>query len=150
MVLLMVDPEMVQAVMPGAKLNLQGAQWAPLQPSYPSPMYRMAIEKLDGQKIYQGMCLDYLPTYMVEIRPGARRLSVRADLMSPEGKEKFTDTVQLDLKAGTVYFLHPDWQEWQNKRLVVKAEPLVEAYTPLLRSRIIERQRLTDKTASLD
>jgi len=148
--LVMVDPNLVQAVMPGANLNLQGAQWAPLQPSYPTEMYRLAIERVDGQKVYQGMCLDYLPTYLMELRPGARRLEMRADLMGPEGKEKITDTVQLNLQAGQAYFLRPDWQEFLNRRLVVKAEPLVEAYTPLLRARVIDRQRQTDKTASLD
>jgi pullulanase/glycogen debranching enzyme len=54
------------------------------------------------------------------------------------------------LQAGQAYFLRPDWQELLNKRLVLKAEPLPEAYTPLLRTRVIDRQRQTDKTASLD
>ncbi len=148
--LVITDPTLVQAVMPGANLNLQGAQWAPLQPSYTTAMYRLQIEKVDGQKVYQGLCLDYLPVYAVELKPGSRRLTVRADLLSPEGQEKFTDTVQVDLQPGQAYFLRPDWQELLNKRLVIKAEPLPEAYTPLLRSRVIDRQRQTEKTASLD
>ncbi len=148
--LVITDPTLVQAIMPGANLNLQGASWAPLQPSYPTAMYRLQIDTVDGQKVYQGMCLDYLTVYAVELRPGARRLAVRVELMGPEGQEKFTDTVQVDLQAGQAYFLRPDWQELLSKRLVIKAEPLPEAYTPLLRARVIDRQRVTDKTASLD
>ena len=98
--LVITDPTLVQAVMPGADLHLQGAQWAPLQPSYTTAMYRLQIETVDGQKVYQGLCLDYLPIFAVELKPGSRRLAVRADLMSPEGQEKFTDTVQVDLQAG--------------------------------------------------
>ncbi|MCX5891629.1 MAG: hypothetical protein NTW80_01400 [Deltaproteobacteria bacterium] len=148
--LVITDPNLVQAVMPGANLNLQGAPWAPLQPSYTSEMYRLQIEKVDGQKVYQGMCLDYLPIFAVELKPGSRGLAVRADLMGPEGQEKFTDTAQVDLQAGQVYFLRPDWQELLSKRLVIKAEPLPEAYTDSLRARFVDRQKVTDKTASLD
>jgi hypothetical protein len=148
--LVITDPTLVQAVMPGANLNLQEAQWAPLQPSYTTAMYRLQIERVDGQKVYQGMCLDYLPVYAVELQPGARRLTVRADILGPEGQEKLTDTVRVDLQAGQAYFLRPDWQELLSKRLVIKAEPLPEAYTPLLRARVVDRQRVTDRTASLD
>ncbi len=148
--LVITDPTLVQAILPGANLDLQGALWAPLQPSYTTEMYRLQIERVDGQKVYQGLCLDYLPVFAVELRPGSRSLEVRADLLSSRGQEKFTDTVQVDLQAGQAYFLRPDWQELLNKRLVIKAEPLPEAYTPLLRSRLIDRQRQTDKTASLD
>jgi hypothetical protein len=148
--LVITDPTLVQAVMPGANLDLGGAQWAPLQPSYTTEMYRLHLEKVDGQNVYQGQCLDYLPIYAVELRPGARRLAVRVDLLGPEGQQKFTDTVQVALQAGQAYLLRPDWQELLNKRLVLKTEPLPEAYTPLLRTRVIDRQRQTDKTASLD
>jgi hypothetical protein len=148
--LVITDPNLVQAVMPGANLNLQGARWAPEQPFYPEAMYHLSVEKADGQKVYQGMCLDDLPVYAVELRPGARRLSVRLDLLSPEGQEKLTDTVQLDLQAGQVYFLRPDWQALLKKRLAIKMEILSEAYTPSLRSRVIDRQRQTNPNASLD
>jgi hypothetical protein len=148
--LVVTDPTLIQAVMPGANLNLQGARWAPLQPSYPTAMYRLQIERVDGQKVYQGRCLDYLPVYAVELQPGSRRLAVRLDLLSPEGQEKFTDTVQLDLQAGQAYFLRPDWQQLLNKRLVIKPEALPEAYTPLLRARVLDRQRQTEKSSSLD
>lgn len=148
--LVVTDPTLVQAVMPGADLNLQGAQWAPLQPSYPSDMYRLQIDKVDGKKVYQGLCLDYLPVYAVELKPGTRRLAVRVVLVGPWGQEKLSDTVPVDLQGGQAYFLRPDWQELLSRRLVIKVEPLPEAYTPLLRGRIIDRQRQTDKTASLD
>lgn len=148
--LVITDPTLVQAVMPGAALNLQGAEWAPLQPSYSTAMYRLQIETVDGQKVYQGLCLDYLPVFAVELKPGSRRLAVRADLLSPEGQQKITDTALVDLQPGRAYFLRPDWQELLNKRLVVKTEALPEAYTPLLRARVLDRQRQTEKGASLD
>ena len=102
--LVITDPTLVQAVMPGANLNLQGAQWAPLQPSYPTAIYRLQIDRVDGQKVYQGLCLDNLPVYAVECSRGAAAWRCGLDLLSPAGQEKFTDTVQLDLQAGPGLF----------------------------------------------
>ena len=89
MALLIADPNLAQAALPGANLNLGGAPWAPEQPSYQTETYRLSIEDLDGQKVYQGQCLDTTPTYAVEMRPGNRRIAVRVDLLGPEGQEKF-------------------------------------------------------------
>jgi hypothetical protein len=150
MALLIVDPNLAQAAMPGANLNLQGAQWAPEQPSYQTESYQLSIEDLDGQKVYQGQCLDTTPTYAVEMRPGNHRIAVRGDLFSPEGQEKFRDSVQLDLQAGKVYFLRPDWEALRNRRLNLKMEILPEAYTPQVRARLVDRRRQTTSTASLD
>ncbi len=148
--LVITDPTLAQAVMPGANLNLQGATWAPPQPTYPVEMYRLQIDRVDGQKVYQGLCLDYLPVYAVELRPGRRQLAVRLDLLGPQGQEPFTQTVQLDLQPGQVYFLRPDWQELLHRRLVVKSEALPEAYNSLTRARVLEWEKQTNKTASLD
>ena len=150
MALLIADPNLAQAALPGANLDLGGAQWAPEQPSYQTEAYRLSIENLDGQKVYQGLCLDTTPTYAVEMRPGSRRIAGRAELLGPGGQEKFNDSVQVNLQAGKVYFIRPDWTELQNKRLVLKVESLPGTYTPEVRARVIDRQRQTDKTASLD
>jgi hypothetical protein len=149
-VLLITDPDLAMAAVPGANLNLQGAQWAPEQPSQPTDVYRLNIETVDGAQVYQGMCLDTLPNYVVELRPGNRQVAVRGDILGPGGIEKFTDTVALNLQPGKVYFLHPDWQEMVNRRLAIKMEILSEPYTPAMRARLIDRLRVSSKSASLD
>jgi hypothetical protein len=148
--LVVTDPNLVQAVLPGVDLHLQGATWAPDQPSYSTEVYRLAISLVDDHKIYQGQCLDYPPTYAVELKPGARRLAVRVDLLGPKGQEIFTDTIQLNLQAGQGYFLLPDWQELLNRRLAIKTETLPEAYTPGFRARVIDWEKKTNSRASLD
>jgi len=148
--LVITDPNLVQAVLTGVDLHLQEAPWAPDQPSYSTEVYRLAISRVDGQKVYQGQCLDYRPTYAVELKPGARRLAVRVDLLGPKGQEIFTDTVQLNLQAGQGYFLRPDWRELLNRRLVVKTETLPQAYTPGFRARVIDWEKKTNSLASLD
>jgi hypothetical protein len=148
--LVITDPNLVQAVLPAADLHLQGAPWAPDQPSYSTEVYRLDISRVDGQKVYQGQCLDYLSTYAVELKPGARRLAVRVDLLGPKGQEIFTDTVQLNLQAGQGYFLRPDWQELLNRRLAIKTEKLPEAYTPGFRARVIDWEKKANSKASLD
>ena len=150
MALLIADPNLAQAALPGANLDTGGAQWAPEQPSYQTEAYRLSIEDLDGQKVYQGLCLDTTPTYAVEVRPGNRRIAGRVELLGPEGQEKFNDSVQVNLQAGKVYFIRPDWTELQNKRLVLKVEALPGTYTPEVRARLIDRRRQTTSTASLD
>ena len=149
MALLIVDPDLAQTAMPGVDLNLQGASWAPEQPFYQTEAYRLSIENLDGQPVYQGMCLDTPPTYAVEVRPGSRRVAVRLDLLGPAGQEKFKEVVQVDLQAGQVYFLRPEWGELLNRRVVLKPVAL-GAYTSEVRSRLIDQRRRTSKTASLD
>jgi len=148
--LVVTDPNLVQAVLPGADLHLQGVPWAPDQPSYSTEVYRLVISRVDDRKVYQGQCLDYQPTYAVELKPGARRLAVRVDLLGPKGQEIFTDTVQLNLQAGKGYFLRLDWQELLNRRLAIKTETLPEAYTPGLRARVIDWEKKTNSKASLD
>ncbi len=150
MALLIADPELATAALPGANLNLQGASWAPEQPSYQTEAYRLSIEDVDGQKVYQGMCLDTTSTYAVEVRPGNRRIGVRVDLLGPGGQEKFNDVVQFNLQPGKAYLLKPDWGELQNRRLVIQVEPLPGAYTAEVRARLIDRRRQTTSTASID
>ncbi len=147
--LLIAKPDTAEVALPGANLNLQGAGWAPEQPSQPTDVYKLSIQTVDGAKVYQGMCLDTLPTYAVELRPGQRRVEVRVDLLGPGGMEKFTDTVQLNLQPSMVYFLHPDWQELLNRHLTVKME-ILQPYTPEVRARLIAREKLTSSIATLD
>lgn len=149
--LLITEPAQARAAMPGAALDLQGtAHWAPEQADYPTEAYQLAIDGVDGRKAYQGRCLDTLSTYAMEVRPGNRRVAVRAELIGPRGREKFTEVLSLQLEAGKVYFLWPDWQELQNRRLTVKVEPLPEAYSTAMRNRIIDWRRQTTRTATLD
>ena len=150
MALLLADPNLAEAVLPGAPLNLRGAQWAPEQPYHQTEAYRLSIEEVDGQKVYQGLCLDTTPTYALEMQPGRRRIAVSVELLGPQGRERFRDTIQLTLDAGRVYFLRPDWAELQNRRLALKMEILPEAYTPQVRARLVEHRRQTTRTASLD
>ena len=147
--LVVTDPTLVQAVMPGANLNLQGAQWAPLQPSSHRD-YRLPSREWTARRFTRACVWITCRSTPWNCSRGAAGWRCGLDLLSPAGQEKFTDTVQLDLQAGQAYFLRPDWQELLNKRLVIKAEPLPEAYTPLLRARVIDRQRQTEKSASLD
>lgn len=148
--LLIADPNLAQVALPGANLDLGGAPWAPEQLSYQTEAYRLTIEKLDGQKIYQGQCLDTSPTYAVELRPGSRQIAGRADLLGPGGQEIFNDSIRVNLQAGKVYFVRPDWTELQNRRLVLKVESLPGTYTPEVRARLIDRRRQTTSNASLD
>ncbi len=148
--LLIADPQLAQEAVPGANLNLQGARWAPEQPSYQTESYRLSIEALDGQRVYQGQCLDTPPTYALEVRPGSRRIGVRVDLLGPWGQEKFTDSVQLNLEPGRVYFLRPDWQSLLERRLGLKMEILPGAYTAEMRAKLIDLRRKTASNASLD
>ncbi len=149
MALLITDPNLAKVALPGAPLNLRGARWAPEQPFHKTEAYRFSIEEVDGQKVYQGRCLDTTPTYAVEMGPGRRRIAVAVDLLGPEGQERFRDTVQLNLEAGQVYFLRPEWAELLNRQLAVKME-ILEAYTPQVRARLVEHRRQTTRTASLD
>lgn len=149
MALLIADPNLAEAALPGAPLNLKGAQWAPEQPFHKTEAYRLSIDEVDGQKVYQGLCLDTTPTYAVEMRPGRRRIAVSVELLGPQGQERFRDTVQLNLEAGQTYFLRPEWAELHNRRLALKME-ILEAYTPQVRARLIEHRRQTTRTASLD
>jgi hypothetical protein len=148
--LLVADPDLLRAAMPDAAPDLQGAVWAPEQPFYPTEMYRLTILDLDGQKVYQGMCLDTLPTYAVEVRPGARRVGVRVDLFGPSGQQKFSEVLAMNLEPGRVYFLSPDWQQLLDKRLALKVQRLPQPYTPEVRARIIQQRRQTGTGASLD
>lgn len=148
--LLLTEPDQARAAMPGVDLHLQGPPWASPQPSYAAEAYRLSITEVDGQKVYQGQCLDTLPTYTVEVRPGSRRVTVRAELLGPQGQEKFTEVLSIKLEAGQAYFLQPDWPELQKRRLVVKVEPLPETYSATVRDRLINWRRQTDRTASLD
>ncbi len=148
--LLIANPALAQKAEPGVDLHLQGAQWAPEQPSYQKEYYRLSIDALDGQKVYQGRCLDTTAVEAVEVRPGNRQMAVRVDLLGPQGQEIFRQTAAVSLQAGKVYFVSPDWTELLNRRLALKVGPLPGAYTPEVRARLIDWRRRTDGTASLD
>ena len=134
--LVITDPTLVQAVMPGANLNLQGATAGhrARHCSRPTPPRCIVCKSREStaRRFTRACVWITCRSTPWNCGRGAAAWRCGLDLLSPEGQEKFTDTVQVDLQAGQAYFLRPDWQELLNKRLVIKAEPLPEAYTPLL------------------
>ena len=148
MALLITDPNLVQAVMPGSYNGPAGA-WADERPNYESDVYHLSVDSVDGRVVYQGMCMDTTPTYVCEVRPGSRQLVVRLDLYGSWGQEKVRETTRLNLEPGKCYFLRPDWEEMKNHNLLLKVEPLAAAYTPELRSRVAAWERAHEKGRDL-
>ena len=140
--LLLTDPGLANAVLaqplPPAET---GCQWAPEQAAYEGEVYRLSMDKIDDKPVYQGLCLDTLFTYACEVRPGRRRVLVRCDRFGPWGQEKVKQTVPLTLEAGRCYFLQPDCAAMKDQGLVLKVEPLPDAYTPQLRARLVDYKR---------
>ncbi len=146
MALLIANPDLAKAVMTGAAPQLKmDYPWAADQPSHQSDAYQLSIERLDNKMVFQGLCMDTLPTYTCEVRPGARQVLVRLDLFGAWGHEKFKEAARLTLEPGACYFLRPDWEAMRNKQFILKAERLPDAYTPELRSRLIDRERRNAK-----
>lgn len=151
MALLISDPQMAQAIFPGAgNFPGGGCQWAPEQPAHESDAYRLSLDSLDGKPVYQGMCLDTTPTYACEVRPGARQLGVRIDLFGPWGRESLKEEARVNLEQGRCYFLRPDCEKLKDRQLVLKMEPLPSAYTPELRARVVAWERQHSKGRSLE
>jgi len=148
--LLLTDPSLARAVMSQGQVKLgEGCRWAEEKPAYETDEYTLSIDRLDGKPVYQGLCLDTTPTYACEVRPGPREVGVRLDLYGSWGHEKKTKVTKLTLEAGKCYFLRPDCQELQNKNFVLKVDFLPDAYTPELRARVVDWERLHSRGKSL-
>jgi len=144
--LLITDPNLANAVLPQpAGYSGGGYRWAPEQLAQDEEGYRLSIERVDDRPVYQGLCMDTLPTYAVEVRPGQRRVLLRFDLYGPWGQEKIRETAPLNLEPGRCYFLRPDVQAMKEQRLVLKVDQLPDPYTPQLRARIIDYKRRSMK-----
>jgi len=111
--------------------------------------YRLSLDRVDGKPVYQGLCLDTTPTLACEVRPGPRQVLVRLDMFGTWGHEKITEGARLTLEPGKCYFLRPDCAELKNRRLLLKVDPLPDAYTPELRGRIADWERRHSKGRDL-
>jgi hypothetical protein len=141
MALLVMDPKLANAVF-STSYPEPGCPWAPDQLTQETEAYRLSLERVDNLPVYQGLCLDTLPTYACEVRPGMRRLLLRFDLYGPEGQDKRKQTEALTLEPGKSYFLRPDCQVLQEKkRFVLKVDQLPGAYDASLRTRVVNWKR---------
>ena len=148
--LLITDPNLARAVMPAAQPYLEaGGRWAPEQLVHESDVYHLSIKDLDGKPVYQGLCLDVVPTYACEVRPGPHRVRARLDLFGPWGHDKLTEAAQLTFEPGRCYFLRPDADALKDKHFLLKADRLPEAYTTELRARLIDWERKNSKGKSI-
>jgi hypothetical protein len=139
--LLITDPQLAQALAPGAANLNSSLPWAPDQPFYESDCYQLSMDRVEDQPVYQGLCLDTTPTYSLEVRPGARRLNLRLNLFGPWGKEAVREAAAVNLEAGVVYFLYPEAEAARNRQLVLKVEPLLKGYDASLRQRVMDWNR---------
>jgi hypothetical protein len=151
MVLLIADPAIVAALLPEAAPNVsRGLPWAPEQPAYESDFYQLSVDGLDDRLIYQGRCLNITPTFVCEVRPGARRVLASLNLFGPWGRESVKDNAALTLEPGGVYFLHPDWEKASNKILRLQVERLPVRYNAELRSKLMDWLRHHTQGRSLE
>ncbi|MHB8068323.1 MAG: hypothetical protein ACYDIC_10540 [Desulfobaccales bacterium] len=148
MALLITNPNLVQAVMPGSYTG-PASGWAEERPSYETDVYLLSVDALDGRVLYQGLCMDVTTTYACEVRPGSRQATIRLDLFGSWGHEKVVETARLNLEPGKCYFLRPDWEELKNHNLLLKVEPLAVPYTTELRSRVVAWERAHEKGRDL-
>ena len=150
MALLVTDPNLAAAVLPGAGSSPgAGGQWMSEEKVQEGDAYRLSLDRVDGKPVYQGLCLDTTPTYACEVRPGSRQVQVRLDMSGSWGQERVREEARLNLEPGKCYFLRPDWEELRNRRLLLKVEPLPEAYTPELRARVTAWERGHEKGRDL-
>jgi len=151
MALLITNPNIAQAIMtrPGNYLD-RGCQWAPEQLAQETDAYRLSLERVDDQPIYQGLCLDTTATYACELRPGTRQVQVKLELFGPQGRESLRQEPRLTLEPGKTYFLKPDCEKLADRQFVLKAEPLPEPYTPELRARLVDWERQNSPGRSLE
>ncbi len=145
--LLIADPGLAAALFPSqGPFPRGGCRWAPLQPSYESLYYRLSLDKLDDKALYQGMCLDIIPNYACEVRPGARQVLLKLYTYSPEGLESFKEAAPLNLEPGGIYFLQPECEAMAARHFRVKVEKLPEPYTAQVRSRLLDWERVNTKS----
>jgi len=148
MALLVTDPNLAQAVMSGpGSYQGEGCQWASDEKAQKGLVYRLSMDRWEGNPVYQGLCLDTTPTYACEVRPGSRQVQLELDMSW--GQERIRETTQLNLEPGKSYFLRPDCEELKNRRLLLKVEPLPDAYTPELRTRAAAWVRSHEKGRDL-
>jgi hypothetical protein len=148
MALLITDPGLAAAISGGTgAFPAGGCQWDQDQSVHPTDTYRLSLDRVDDQPVYQGRCLDTLPTYSLEVRPGRRRVLGRLDVYGSWGQERKREVKDLDLAAGGVYFLQPDCRALREGPLQVQRLP--ERYTPQVRSRVTDWNRQRDKTRQL-
>jgi hypothetical protein len=151
MALLIADPAIVTALAPMTAAKLpRGLPWAPEQPAYASDFYQLSIDGFDNRPVYQGLCLNITPSFVCEVRPGARQVLASLNLFGPWGRESVKDTATITLEPGWIYFLYPDWQGAAQKTLRLKALRLPLTYTAPLRSQLIEWQRRHTQGRSLE
>jgi hypothetical protein len=142
MALLITNPNLVKAVMPGYTGNLEaGCQWAEAKPAHETEVYLLSIEGLDGKPVYQGLCLDVTRTYACEVRPGSRQVMVRADLFGPWGHGKKVETVNVTLEPGKTYFFRLIGEDLKEDKFALQVDSLPAAYTPELRARVVDWER---------
>jgi hypothetical protein len=142
MALLITDPNLAQAVFTGAgRYQGDGSQWMSEEVVQKGDVYRLSMERVDDKPVYQGLCLDTTPTYACEVRPGSRQVLLRLDMFGSWGQEGVKEVTRLTLEPGRCYFLRPDDAELTNHHLLLKVEPVPEAYTPALRARVIAWER---------
>jgi hypothetical protein len=151
MALLIADPAMVAALLPGAAAKINpGLPWAPEQPAYASDYYQLSIDGLDGRRLYQGRCLNITRSYVCEVRPGSRQVTASLKLMGPWGQQSVKDSAAVTLEPGGVYFLHPDWDQAGQKTLRLQAERLAASYDAALRAKLLAWQRAHTRDRSLE
>ena len=112
-------------------------------------MYRLSMDRVDDKPVYQGLCMDTTPAYACEVRPGSRQVLLRLDIFGSWGQERVREVTRLTLEPGKCYFLRPDCAELKNRRLLLKVDPLPDAYTPELRARIADWERRHSKGRDL-
>jgi hypothetical protein len=141
MALLICNPNIAAAVLGRPGDFAGGSQWAQDRPDYPTDVYRVSIDALDGRVVYQGLCMDITPTYVCEVKPGLRQVRVKLELFGPWGRESKKEEVKVQLEPGRCYYFKPDWGQLQDKHFVLQVEPLPDAYTPELRARVVDWER---------
>ncbi|MEW6658883.1 MAG: hypothetical protein AB1424_09505 [Thermodesulfobacteriota bacterium] len=142
MALLVTNPNLAQAVLSGSgSYQGDGSQWMSEEKVQEGDVYRLSMDRVDDKPLYQGLCMDTTPTYACEVRPGSRQVLLKLDIFGSWGQERVRETARLTLEPGKCYFLRPDWEELRNRRLLLKVEPLPDAYTPELRARVAAWER---------
>jgi hypothetical protein len=139
--LVITDPNLAAALVPEASARVsKGLPWAPEQLAHETDAYRLSLTRVDGRKVYQGLCVDTLTTDVCEVRPGSRRLSLKVELYGPWGRRSQREELGVDLKAGKVYFLAVEGMGGPERLVRVAVEGL-EAYTPEFRQALLDWQR---------
>jgi len=150
MTLLITDPNMAKAVMTGSgSYQGNGCQWMSEEVVQEGDAYRLSMDRVDDKPVYQGLCMDTTPTYACEVRPGPRQVLLKLDIFGSWGQERVREVSRLTLEPGKCYFLRPDCEELKNRRLLLKVDPLPDAYTPQLRSRAAAWERGHEKGRDL-